>query len=116
MNYRWRKDGDVTPIPRALYVDGSAAAYNYQGSSRYVENGSFVRFNNLQLSYSFDKKLIKKWGLNNLQLYMSLNNLWIWTKYSGTDPEISTGGWGVATDNSQTPRSKSVTASINIGF
>ncbi|MBM6992025.1 MAG: SusC/RagA family TonB-linked outer membrane protein [Prevotella sp.] len=116
VNYRWRKDGDVTPMPRALYVDGSAAAYNYQGSSRYVESGSFVRFNNLQLAYSFDKKFIKKWGLNNLQLYLSVNNLWLWTKYSGTDPEITTGGWGVATDNSQTPRSKSFTASINIGF
>lgn len=116
VNYRWRKDGDVTPMPRALYVDGTAAAYNFQGSSRYVENGSFVRFNNLQFSYTFDKKLIKKWGLNNLQAYLSVNNLWLWTKYSGTDPEISTGGWGVATDNSQTPRAKSFTASINIGF
>lgn len=116
VNYRWRKDGDVTPMPRALYVDGSNAAYNYQGSSRYVEDGSFVRFNNLQVAYNFDKKKIKKWGLNNLQLYLSVNNLWLWTKYSGTDPEVSTGGWGVATDNSQTPRAKSFTASINIGF
>lgn len=116
VNYRWRKDGDVTPMPRAIYVDGSTAAYNYQGSSRYVEDGSFVRFNNLQLAYNFDKKKIKKWGLNNLQLYLSVNNLWLWTKYSGTDPEISTGGWGVAIDDSRTPRSKSFTASINIEF
>ncbi len=116
VNYRWRKDGDVTPMPRALYVSGSTAAYNYQGSSRYVEDGSFVRFNNLQLAYNFDNKMIKKWGLNNLQVYLSVNNLWLWTKYSGTDPEISIGGWGVATDSSQTPRSKSFTASINIGF
>lgn len=116
VNYRWRKNGDVTPMPRALYVDGSSAAYNYQGSSRYVEDGSFVRFNNLQLAYNFDKKTVKRWGLNNLQLYLSVNNLWLWTKYSGTDPEISTGGWGIATDSSQTPRAKSFTASINIGF
>lgn len=112
VNYRWRKDGDITPMPRAMYNSG----YNFQASDRYVENGSFVRFNNLQLAYTFDKKLIKKWGLNQLQLYLSVNNLYCWTKYSGTDPEISTSGWGLAVDDSQTPRSKSFTASINIGF
>ena len=48
VTYRWRKDGDVTVIPRALYGTG----YNYQVSSRFVEDGSFLRFNNLQLSYS----------------------------------------------------------------
>jgi len=112
VNYRWRKDGDETPIPRAMYNSG----YNFQASDRYVESGSFVRFNNLQLSYSFDKKLIKKWGLNSLQLYLSANNLYCWTRYSGTDPEISVAGWGMAVDDSQTPRSKSFTASINIGF
>ena len=112
VNYRWRKDGDITPMPRAMYNSG----YNFQGSDRYVENGSFVRFNNLQLAYNFDKKQIKKLGLNQLQVYLSVNNLYCWTKYSGTDPEISASGWGLAVDDSQTPRSKSFTASINIGF
>lgn len=112
VKWRWRKDGDVTPMPRALYNVG----YNFQGSSRYVENGSFVRFQNLQIAYNFPRKQIKKWGLSNLQLYFSMNNLFCWTKYSGVDPEISVSGWGLATDSSQTPRSKSFTASINIGF
>ncbi len=116
VNWRWRKDGDVTPIPRAIYVYDDASAYNYQGSDRYVEDGSFVRFQNLQISYSFDKKKIKKYGLTNLQLYASMNNLFCWTHYSGVDPEISVGGWGVATDNSQTPNPKSFTASLQIGF
>ncbi|MBQ9363112.1 MAG: SusC/RagA family TonB-linked outer membrane protein [Bacteroidaceae bacterium] len=112
VNYRWRKDGDVTPIPRALYSQG----YNWQGSSRYVEDGSFLRFQNLQLSYSFPQKPLKKLGISNLALYFSMNNLYCWTKYSGVDPEVSIGGWGVATDNSKTPRSKQFTASLNIGF
>lgn len=116
VNYRWRKDGDVTPMPRALFVDGSTAAYNYQGSSRYVENGSFVRFNNLQIAYDFDKKFVKRLGLNRLQIYASMNNLWLWTHYSGTDPEVSVGGWGVASDYSKTPRSKSFTATISLQF
>lgn len=116
VNWRWRKDGDITPIPRAIYVYDNGSAYNSQGSDRYVEDGSFVRFQNLQISYNFDKKLIKKWGINRLQFYASVNNLFCWSHYSGVDPEISVGGWGVATDYSQTPRSKSFTASFQVGF
>lgn len=116
VNWRWRKDGDITPIPRAIYVYDNGSAYNSQGSDRYVEDGSFVRFQNLQISYNFDKKLIKKWGINRLQFYASVNNLFCWSHYSGVDPEISVGGWGIATDYSQTPRSKSFTASFQVGF
>ena len=112
VNWRWRKDGDETPIPRAMYN----TAYNFQGSSRYVEDGSFVRFQNLQVSYNFPKKSIKKMGLNQLQVYASINNLYCWTHYSGVDPEVTVGGWGMAEDNSQTPRSKSFTATISVGF
>jgi len=112
VNYRWRKDGDVTPIPRAMYN----TAYNYQASDRFVEDGGFVRFQNLQIAYNFDKKLIKSLGLNQLQAYASLNNLYVWTKYSGVDPEISPRGYGVAADSSQTPRSKQFTVTLNLGF
>ncbi len=116
VNWRWRKDGDITMIPRAIYVYGNSSAYNYQGSDRFVEDGSFLRFQNLQISYNFPKKQIKKWGLNQLQVYGSVNNLFCWTKYTGVDPEIATGGWGLAIDNSSTPRSKSFTATITVGF
>ena len=112
VNYRWRKDGDVTPIPRAMYN----TSYNFQPSDRYVEDGGFVRFQNLQIAYNFPKKMIKEWGLNQLQAYASLNNLYVWTKYSGVDPEISPQGYGVAADASQTPRSKQFTVTLNIGF
>ncbi len=116
VNWRWRKDGDQTMIPRAIYVYDSGSAYNYQGSDRFVEDGSFLRFQNLQVGYTFPRKQVKSWGLNNLQFYVTMNNLFCWTKYSGVDPEVRIGGWGVASDKSQTPRSKSFTANINIGF
>ena len=112
VNWRWRKDGDDTQMPRAMYGTG----YNWQGSDRYIEDGGFVRFQNLQVMYSFPSKQVKKWGLNSLKASLSINNIYCWTKYSGTDPEISVGSWGVATDRSQTPRSKYFTANINIGF
>lgn len=114
VNYRWRKDGDVTPIPRAMY--GDKVAYNYLGSDRYVEDGSFVRFQYVQLTYNMPPKLTKKLGLNQFKIYLSANNLYCWTKYSGTDPEHSADGWGYAEDDSKTPRAKSFTVGINIGF
>ena len=112
VTYRWRKDGDVTQIPRALYGTG----YNYQVSSRFVEDGSFLRFNNLQISYSVPKKALKKYGLTSLSAYVTMNNLFCWTKYSGIDPEIAAGTNTPATDGATTPRSKSFTASLSFGF
>ena len=112
VTYRWRKDGDVTEIPRALYGTG----YNYQVSSRFVEDGSFLRFNNLQLSYSVPKKSIKKLGLNSLSAYVTMNNIFCWTKYTGIDPEIASGTYTPASDGATTPRSKSITASLSFGF
>ena len=112
VNYRWRKDGDVTPMPRALYNSG----WNFQASDRYVEDGGFVRFQNLQVAYNFDRKWIKSMGLSNLQAYASINNLYVWTKYSGTDPEISASGYYPARDQAKTPRSKQFTVTLNVGF
>ena len=112
VTYRWRKDGDVTQIPRALYGTG----YNYQVSSRFVEDGSFLRFNNLQLSYSVPKNKIKKLGLNTLSAYVTMNNIFCWTKYTGIDPEIASGTYTPASDGATTPRSKSITASLSFGF
>ena len=112
VTYRWRKDGDVTQIPRALYGTG----YNYQISSRFVEDGAFLRFNNLQISYSVPKKTLKKYGLNSLSAYVTMNNLFCWTKYSGIDPEIASGTYTPASDGATTPRSKSITASLSFGF
>ena len=112
VNYRWRKDGDVTPMPRAMYQAG----WNFQASDRYVEDAGFLRFQNLQVGYRFDNKKIKKLGLSNLQAYASINNLYVWTKYSGTDPEVSATGFYPAFDTARTPRSKQFTLTLNVGF
>ena len=110
VNFRWRQEGDETIIPRAMYN----TAYNWLGSDRYVENGSFVRMSYLQLGYRFDKKFIKSLGLKGLNAFISMQNPFVWTHYSGTDPEHSAGAFGVASDSSQTPRSKQVTANLAI--
>ena len=113
VNWRWRKNGDITEIPRAM---NGTSAFNSLGNDRYVEDGSFLRFQYLQLSYSINEKKLKKYGLNSVRMSASVNNLWCWTKYTGVDPEISVGSWGVATDAAKTPRSKSFTLSLNVGF
>ena len=112
VNWRWRKNGDVTEIPRAMYDTG----YNWLGNDRYVEDASFVRMSYVQLSYNFKQKTLKHLGIRRLNLSLSGQNLLCWSKYSGTDPEKSPGSWGIAYDKSQTPRSKSVTLNIQVGF
>ena len=96
---------------------GSTTNYNTLISDRFVENGSFLRLNYMQLSYSFDPKVIKKAiGINRLSLYASANNLFILTRYKGVDPEVSYGGYGAAVDTGQTPRAKSYTLGLTVDF
>ncbi len=112
VNWRWRVEGDITDIPRALRQHG----YNWLGSDRFVEDGSFIRLNYSQISYSFEPKLIKRLGLSQLNLYVSANNLFCLTEYSGADPEVGYGNLGIVTDNAKTPRAKSFTAGVTIQF
>ena len=114
VNWRWRKEGDITEIPRA--VNGSGNAYNYLGSDRYVEDASYLRLSYLQLSYSFEPEWLKKFGMKSLNLYASADNLCFWTKYTGLDPEVASGDKGIAWDNTKTPRSRSYTISLSVGF
>lgn len=116
VNYRWRKEGDVTSIPRALTTNTGYSNYNTMMSDRFVEDGTFLRLNYLQLSYNMPQKLTKKIGLSGLRFYFSANNLFCLTKYSGVDPELSYGSYSVTQDNSQTPRSKSFTFGITVDF
>ena len=112
VNWRWRTEGDVTSIPRALHQAG----YNFLGSDRFVEDGSFCRLNYLQIGYNLDPEIAKRLGVKNAMLSISANNLFNWTRYSGVDPEVGYGGYGLSTDNSKTPRPKSFTCRLNVTF
>ncbi len=115
VSWRWRKNGDVTEIPRAM-SGRIGASYNSLASDRYVEKGDYLRLQYLQLGYSLPTELVKNWGMQSVRFTLSANNLFILTKYTGVDPEVSYGSWGVCYDNSKTPRAKSFTLSANIGF
>ncbi|MCQ2222300.1 MAG: SusC/RagA family TonB-linked outer membrane protein [Bacteroidaceae bacterium] len=116
--WRWRKNGDETDIPRALTGTKGYSSYNSLPSDRYVENGDYLRMQYIQLRYSFDNKAtwMKNLGMKTLSLSATINNLFVLTKYTGVDPEVGYGGYGVATDNQKTPRAKSFTCNVSIGF
>lgn len=112
VNYRWRKNGDETEIPRALYHYG----YNWLGSDRFVEDASFLRFKYLTVRYAVPKKKLEKVGISQLKLYLTINNIAVMTRYTGVDPEVGYGSFGVSEDNSKTPRTKDATLGISITF
>ena len=112
---RWRKDGDITDMPRAMYRTG----YNWLGSDRYVEDASYIRFRTATVRYTATKKLVQKLKLKNLSAYLSVENLFTWTNYTGQDPEVSVRGsdpFRVAIDYSYTPPVKTVTIGVTASF
>ncbi len=112
VNWRWRKDGDVTVIPRALYNYG----YNWLGSDRYVEDGSFLRLKYLTFNYAFPKKMMKSLKIDRVNLYLTMTNLFVLTKYTGVDPEVGYGSLGITEDWGQTPRAKELTLGLTVGL
>lgn len=80
---RWTYDGQGTDMPRAVYGDPMA---NGRFSSRWIEDGSYLKLKEVTLSYEFDRKL---WFFNRLKVYATGENLVTWTKYIGMDPEFA---------------------------
>lgn len=111
---RWRHEGDDTMIPRALYGRG----YNYLGSDRFVEDGSFIRLKTLSIKYSVPKKVIQKWGIDRFDIWMTGYDLLTWTNYTGQDPEVSLSGdiYMLSVDKSATPKSKRYALGITLNF
>ena len=103
-------------IPRASINDPND---NDAWSSRYIEDGSYIRLKAITLGYTFDKDLIKHIGLTNLRLSFMATNLLTITKYDGYDPEIgaSTASNNVfGLDNGRYPSPTSFTFSVNLSF
>jgi TonB-linked SusC/RagA family outer membrane protein len=126
---RWQKPGDITDIPRVTTSSlnpeaNNSAANNYGGnvanlSSRYLEDGSFIRLRTLSLSYTLPATIINKLKFNNIRAYIQGTNLITLTKYGGPDPEVSsqssnqnTAGYDWAT----VPQPKTIQVGINLVF
>ncbi|MBD2751452.1 SusC/RagA family TonB-linked outer membrane protein [Spirosoma validum] len=83
---RWQKEGDITNVPRYIYQN----TYNNYLSSRFIEDGSYLRLKNVTLGYNLPKTWVSRVKLSNVRLYASATNIWTLTNYSGPDPEVST--------------------------
>jgi TonB-dependent starch-binding outer membrane protein SusC len=144
MNDRWRTiDANGVVLQRVTTISGSqvvvgappavlnAANANAklwmpsQSSTSFVmhswavEDGSFVRLNNVTIGYTLPKSATNKIFIQKARFYVTANNLKVWTKYSGYDPEVSTRRNNLTTpgvDYSAYPRSRSFIAGINLTF
>ena len=80
---RWQQPGDQTEIPQVRFLEGTFF------SSRFVEDGSYLRLKNVSLSYELPAYLVEKMGFRKLIIYGSGQNLWTKTNYQGRDPEVN---------------------------
>ena len=95
--------------------------YNQNISSRYIEDGSYLRLKNLSLGYTFPKSIIKKLYLDNLRVYCNLQNVFTLTEYDGYDPEIGASttdanGYVFGLDNGRYPSPFTCTFGVNLSF
>lgn len=102
---RWRVPGDVTNIPRATWSNTN----NSRISTRFVEDGSYMRVKALTLSYNVPQALLSKVKLGNARIYATGENLFTFTNYKGFDPEVS--AYGGDTDN----KVKNTTLGVDFG-
>ena len=107
---RWMKPGDITEVPRV--------GDTYK-SSRFIENGSFMRIKNVTLGYNFPRHMIEKVKLKSLRLYVSGQNLFTYTSYTGMDPEVnyySNDNIVMGTDFFTYPQSRTIMMGLNVGL
>ncbi len=110
---RWTPDNQGSDIPRAKGVPS-----NSPYSSRYVEDGSYIRLKTLNIGYTLPASFLKKARIREFRIWLATQNLLTWTKYSGLDPEVNTYS-SVLTpgfDYSAYPRARTFTLGANISF
>ena len=117
VNNYWKSEADpgngMIPKPRIL-----PTTVRDFGSSYWVEDGSFVRIQNIRLGYNLPKSLVEKWKLSNVKLYVNMENVHVFSDYLGYDPEGSTyqSGVMVGFDYGAYPNPFTATAGVNISF
>ena len=118
---RWTPENEDTDVPAF-----STSSKLFANSSRWLEDGSYVRLKNITIAYNLSEFVLAKIGLRSMQVYLSGDNLLTMTKYTGYDPEASTAGntsgGGSNTDVDQNidtgayPSPKTLTVGVRIGF
>jgi TonB-dependent starch-binding outer membrane protein SusC len=116
LNYyieRWRGEGTSNSVPRMT----TRATSNNVFSDFFVEDGSFIRLQTIQLGYSLPTSLLEKIQLDQFRLFVTAENVLTLTRYKGYDPAASSGSpVGSGIDNGFYPIPKTITAGVNIKF
>ncbi|MBP5346672.1 MAG: SusC/RagA family TonB-linked outer membrane protein [Bacteroidales bacterium] len=100
-------------LPRAVYQRG----YNSLASSRYMEDGSFLRFKNATIKYDLPKQLLLDTFISQASIYFQMQNIYCWTHYTGADPEVNiSSAIRPGIDEATTPRPKEYVIGLNIKF
>lgn len=112
----WTPENRDTKVPQARLFFNNGA----QASSRFIEDGSFIRLRNVTLAYNLPKSIISKVKLSNVRLYVTGQNLLTFTKYSGWDPEVNAddvvSNIALGYDFYTTPQAKTITGGLTINF
>ena len=117
---RWTGEGTSNEIPRVTYGDVG----NWLFSDLYLQDGDYIRLQNLTMGYDF-KKLISWKGLSKMRLYFQVQNLFTLTKYDGMDPEIgsfngtdgnSSDSWVSGVDMGYYPHPRTFIVGLNLAF
>ncbi|AZI27562.1 TonB-dependent receptor [Pedobacter sp. G11] len=126
-NYRrainpWTPGNTDTTFPRLGYqfaANDRGINENARGNTdRWIEDGSFLRLRNVELGYSFPQKLISKANISSARLYVSGQNLFTITKYSGLDPDVVGANPNLepGVDNGNYPSSRIISFGLSVGF
>lgn len=111
---RWKRPGMVTDVPRATNT-----TENLKASTRWIEDGSFIRLKNISLSYNVKSSFLTKLGIYKAQVYASATNLLTFTKYTGFDPEVNQYGNSstvLGIDFGTYPQSRTFVTGFNLEF
>ena len=131
--WRYTRDGDGECLYKCYYIDGSLDMYRELNEGRtlwnptdvtkkithsyFIEDGSFLRCQDLTVGYTLPGNLTSKWGISKARFYVSASNLFIITGYSGYDPEVDIQtGLTCGMDYNRYPRSRSFVLGTNITF
>ncbi len=109
---RWEKPGDIVTHPKP-FLGGPAQGRSNQSSSRYLEDGSYIRLRNITLGYDLPGSILSRFKLSTVRVFISGDNLWTGTNYTGTDPEV------VLSSGSSTfryPISRKILFGLNLTF
>ena len=110
---RWTETNTNTDVPGFVKADGDMKVFN----SRFVEKGSFVKVKSITLGYSLPERICKNLFISNLRVYASVQNPFIFTKYSGMDPEATLGDPLVqGVDWGSYPNSRNYMIGLNFAF